>query len=167
MNHNGSISTTRRKLQKARLFWFIFLNVVIYKMIKFFELYALRRVGEIEPMCRNMLFSTMSSKLLYSSTSMNGCPVMKQAIPCCDNRTVFGNRNIDYPTKSPVIRTWFTTSGFWTLDDYTAFLLIVVFRLFLVSFKVRQVMGALIMTSIEYWEKNSWLSQESNWALSD
>ena len=39
----------RRKLQKARLFWFIFQNVVINKTTKLFELYALRgQVGAIE-----------------------------------------------------------------------------------------------------------------------
>ena len=40
-----------RKLQKARLFLFLFQNVVIYKTTKLFKIYALRRVGEIKTKC--------------------------------------------------------------------------------------------------------------------
>ena len=40
----------RRKLQKARPFLFILQNVLIYKTDRLIEAYAVRRVGEIEPL---------------------------------------------------------------------------------------------------------------------
>ena len=44
-------SPTRRKLQKARPFFLILHNIISNKTKQLFEVYALRRFGEIGPRC--------------------------------------------------------------------------------------------------------------------
>ena len=70
------------------MFLLIFQNVVIYKMTELFEVYALRRVGEIEPMLSALPLARVILSISNICITLPGACVIKLIFPYYGHMTV-------------------------------------------------------------------------------